>query len=84
MSGSEWITKEQLELILVEEIANIEYENFVNAMSRLASLPYSYRIKEFIDRFRKPLMAQTTTYDIPKVQYDKDGRSFITIYGELI
>jgi small subunit ribosomal protein S9 len=80
LSGSEWITKEQLENILVEEIKEIEYDNFKNAMDRLASLPYSYRIKDFINKYRKPLMVQTTTYDIPKVQYDKDGRSYITVY----
>ncbi len=28
-------------------------------------------------------MAQTTAYDIPKVQYDKDGRSYITVYGKI-
>lgn len=52
-------------------------------MKRLATLPYSYRIKDFINKYRKPLMIQTTTYDIPKVQYDKDGRSYITVYGRI-
>jgi hypothetical protein len=61
----------------------VEYDSFVNAMSRLASLSYSFRIKDFINKYRKPLMAQTTAYDIPKVQYDKDGRSYITVYGKI-
>lgn len=83
LSGSEWINKDALENFLVEDIRDIEYNNFVNAMDRLANHPYSYRIKEYINKYRKPLMSQTTTYDIPQLQYDKDGRSFITVYGKL-
>lgn len=81
MSGTQWLSKEELELVLVEEIAEIEYTNFVNAMSRLVALPYSYKTKEFIDKYRKPLMTQTNTYDILKPQYDEQGRMFVTTYG---
>ncbi|CAO1404627.1 unnamed protein product [Diamesa serratosioi] len=80
LSGSEWINKEQIENVLVEVIRDIEYNNFVAAMDRLALHPYSYRIKEFVEKYRKPLMSQTTTLDIPKLQVDKDGRDFITVY----
>jgi small subunit ribosomal protein S9 len=82
LTGTEWITKDQLQLILVEQIADLEYDNFVNAMHRLATQPYSYKAKEFIDKYRKPLMSQTNTYNIPQLQYDPDGRGFITVYGE--
>lgn len=81
LAGSEWITKDQLETILVEVIRDIEYNNFVNAMTRLATHPYSYRLKEFIEKYRKPLMNQTITLDIPKPQIGEDGRNFITVYG---
>jgi small subunit ribosomal protein S9 len=81
LSGSEWITKDQLENVLVEGIRDIEYNNFVNAMTRLAKHAYSYRVKEFIEKYRKPLMNQTITLDIPKPQIGEDGRSFITVYG---
>lgn len=81
LSGSEWINKEQLETILVEAIRDIEYNNFVAAMDRLANHPYSYRVREYVEKYRKPLMSQTTTLDIPKLQVDEDGRDFITIYG---
>ena len=82
LSGSEWINKEQIENVLVEVIRDIEYNNFVAAMDRLALHPYSYRIKEFVEKYRKPLMSQTTTLDIPKLQVDKEGRDFITVYGK--
>lgn len=82
LTGTQWISKDQLELRLVETIRENEYGNFVAAMIRLANHPYSYRHKEFIDKYCRPLMSQTTTTDIPKPQIDQDGRSFITTYGE--
>lgn len=52
-------------------------------MERLVEMPYSYRVKEFIDKFRNPLMRQLSSQTtIPEVKYDENGRSYITIYGE--
>lgn len=51
-------------------------------MNRLAALPYSYKSKEFIDKFRKLLLIQRTTYEIPKPMYNKEGRMYVTTYGE--
>lgn len=52
-------------------------------MERLCAHPYSYRIKDFILNYRKPLMSQTKTYEIPKPQYDEKGVAFITTYGKI-
>lgn len=82
-TGSTWITKEKLELMLVEKIMDKEYTHFVNALDRLIALPYSYRSKELIDKYRKPLLQQMTQQKIPEVQYDEKGRAFVTTYGEL-
>lgn len=83
VSGSAWLVKEKLELAMVEKIMDREYTNFINAMERLLSHPYAYRIKDFIEKYRKPLLQQLTSQlEIPPVQYDEKGRSFITTYGE--
>lgn len=79
-SGSEWLSKDALEKILLEDISEAEHDNFVNAMTRLIHHPYSYRDKTFIDRYRKPLLMKTDADQIPKPQFDENGRSFITIY----
>lgn len=84
LTGTTWISKDHLEVKLVENIRDIEYNNFVSAMTRLANSPFSYRCKEFIDQYRRALIDQNITVDIPKPQIDQDGRSFITVYGECI
>lgn len=65
----------------MEKIADIEYTNFVSAMERLLSLPFSYKAKEFIDKYRVPLIAQTTVDEVPKPQYDEKGVAYVTTYG---
>ncbi|KAM3963273.1 mitochondrial ribosomal protein S9 [Aphomia sociella] len=80
LGSSVWLTKEQLEQMLVENITDLEYDNFKLLMERLISLPYSYRYKEFIEKYRKPLVAQRFALEIPKPSYDDEGRAFVTTY----
>jgi len=79
-AGMQWISKNDLETELVEALSDLEYRNFVNAMERLCSLPYSYRLKDFIVKYRKPLLVQSTTYEIAKPKFDADGRMYVTTY----
>lgn len=81
LTGSEWLPQEQLELKLVETIRPVEYRYFQAVMDRLALHPYSYRVKDFIKKYRRDLMNQTITLDIPKPHIGEDGRPFITVYG---
>jgi hypothetical protein len=38
-------------------------------MERLLEHPYSYRLKDFIEKFRKPMLIQTGALEIPKVSH---------------
>ncbi|KAF2884620.1 hypothetical protein ILUMI_21556 [Ignelater luminosus] len=80
LSGYQWLEKDLLEKQMVEMLNEKDYEAFIAAMERLISLPYSYRLKDFILMYKKPLMSQTKTFEIPKLQYDEDGRAYITTY----
>ncbi|CRK98534.1 CLUMA_CG011885, isoform B [Clunio marinus] len=81
LSSTQWLTQEQLELKLMETIKPIEYDNFVNAMVRLGNHPYSYRHKDFMDIYRRPITNQSITLNVPKPKVDESGRSYITVYG---
>ncbi|XP_065369072.1 small ribosomal subunit protein uS9m [Calliphora vicina] len=80
LTGFNWITKDQMELQLVEKISDIEFNSFVTSMERLVSHPYSYKCKEFIDKYTKPLMDKSSQLEIPKPQIDEQGRQYITTY----
>ncbi len=77
----QWITKDELENELVESIGDSDYRNFVVAIERLCLLPYSYRIKDFIMKYRKPLLTQTSASEVAQPKYDADGRMYVTTYG---
>lgn len=79
ISSSMWLPKEEFEDVLVEKILDIEYTNFINAMNRLVDLPYSYRVRDFIEKYRKPLSVTASVEDIPQPQLDSNGRQFVTI-----
>lgn len=83
LTGSDWIPQETLELKLVEAIRPVEYRYFTSLMDRLVQHPYSFRAKEFIMQFRRVLMNQRITLDVPKPHIGEDGRAFITVYGLL-
>lgn len=84
LAGSSWLGQDKLELMLVETIDKAEYENFVNALDRLANHPYSYRHKDFIGKYRRQLSSSKSIEDIPKPDIDEKGRNVVTTYGKLI
>lgn len=66
----------------METIQDKEYDNFINAIEKLSSLPYSYRVKDFILEYCTPLMNQLRNAEIPKPMYDTEGRAYVTTYGK--
>uniref|UniRef100_T1PEU9 Small ribosomal subunit protein uS9m n=1 Tax=Musca domestica TaxID=7370 RepID=T1PEU9_MUSDO len=80
LTGFNWVSKDILELRLVEKISDIEYNSFIASMERLVSHPYSYKCKAFIDEYTKPLMDHSSSLEIPKPHIDEQGRQYITTY----
>ncbi|XP_022911432.1 small ribosomal subunit protein uS9m [Onthophagus taurus] len=79
-TGYQWLDKSQLETKLVETITDREYDNFVTAIERLVSLPYSYKCIDFVRNYQKALISQTKSMEIPELKYDEQGRGYITVY----
>ncbi|XP_055603393.1 28S ribosomal protein S9, mitochondrial [Uranotaenia lowii] len=79
-SGSDWLSKDAIEKLLLEDISDNEYDNFVKAMERLFEHPYAYREKDFLNKYRKSLLTKSDTDQIPKPQFDEKGRNYITVY----
>ncbi|XP_013137404.1 PREDICTED: 28S ribosomal protein S9, mitochondrial [Papilio polytes] len=80
LNSTFWLTKDQLEQLLVEKLTDLEYDNFKLVMERLVALPYSYRFKDFIEKYRKSLTSQKFSLEIPKPSYDDQGRACVTTY----
>ncbi|XP_073981102.1 small ribosomal subunit protein uS9m-like isoform X2 [Rhodnius prolixus] len=79
VTGSQWISKEELEKMVVEPLTDFEYKNFLAAAERLLAHKYSAFAKEIIMKYRKTLMEMTMSFEAPKPEYDENGRAFITV-----
>lgn len=65
----------------METISDREYASFQNVLERLYSLPYSYKVQDFLMEYRKPLISQTKTFDAIVPRIGEDGRQYISVYG---
>ncbi|XP_012277168.1 28S ribosomal protein S9, mitochondrial [Orussus abietinus] len=79
LENSEWLSKSNLELLLLENINDNQYDYFISSVTRLVEHPYSQRAKEFIMKFRKILSSETDLTTIPPLEADENGRPFAIV-----
>ncbi|XP_014296050.1 28S ribosomal protein S9, mitochondrial [Microplitis demolitor] len=79
--GSDWMTKTEIEKVFLEPIHDNDYEALLAALQRLALHPYSASALNFIMKFRTLKKVQTEALIIPPLEYDDQGRPFITVTG---
>ncbi|MED6247936.1 37S ribosomal protein S9, mitochondrial [Ataeniobius toweri] len=82
LGTSRWLTKEELEELLVETISTHDYDRFIQLMERMLSMAYSSLEEEFILRHRQQLEAQTMHQVVPPLQKDDKGVDFSTAEGK--
>ncbi|XP_053722218.1 28S ribosomal protein S9, mitochondrial [Synchiropus splendidus] len=82
LGASRWVTKEELESLLVENISTNDYTLLINLMERLLSMPYSVTEEEFILKFRKQLEALSRKQLIPPIERDDRGVALSSSTGQ--
>ncbi|XP_008302982.1 small ribosomal subunit protein uS9m [Stegastes partitus] len=76
LGTSRWLTKEELEVQLVETISSKDYDRFLQLMERLLSMSYSDIEEEFVLHYRRQLEAQSMKHIRPKLDRDERGVTF--------
>jgi len=79
LSGSVWISKEELEGKLLEKINDEMYKEWVACMDRLASHPRVEKEVEFLKLYRKPLSTQNLQKTFPPVLLEPDGKRSVKV-----
>ncbi|KAM4711371.1 small ribosomal subunit protein uS9m isoform 2-T2 [Anableps anableps] len=82
LGTSRWLTKEELEALLVETISSQDYDRFIQLMERLLSMPYSSLEEQFVLRHRQQLEAQSMHQVVLPLQKDDRGVDFSTAEGK--
>lgn len=78
------MTKEKLENAIIETITDKQYADFIIMMDRLVAHPYSYRVKDFIMKYRQSIHIQVNSMDVATPKIGEDGRSYVTYYGNFL
>jgi len=81
LGTTRWMTKEELTKMFFEEIKDTQLNELVEALERLLENPFSYKAKEFIFKFRKPIAAVQSVENPVEPQYDENGRAIVEYTG---
>ncbi|KRZ17804.1 putative myosin regulatory light chain, partial [Trichinella zimbabwensis] len=84
-TGTEWISREQLQTMLSENVSEVQYERFLSAMNHLTDQSYSLREKDFIMKFRCRMCDEATTLltvSTPEILYDECNRKYAVAVGK--
>jgi len=77
LATSRWVNRDELAAMVLEEVSEAEYKDMVDLLERLLELPYSYRVKDELWKWRVDIqeMVGQTEYFAP--QFDDQGRAFV-------
>ncbi|XP_029303818.1 small ribosomal subunit protein uS9m [Cottoperca gobio] len=76
LGTSRWLTREELETLLVEAIGPNNYDRFIQLMERLLSLPYCATEEKFVLSYRRQIEAQSSKQTMPTLQHDDRGVAY--------
>ncbi|KAI4498072.1 hypothetical protein M0802_006896 [Mischocyttarus mexicanus] len=80
LHGSEWISKVNLEKLLLEKLYDEQYEYFIKTMKRLIDHPLSRRAEEFIMKYRTKLKVDTMNQESFPVMHTEDGKPYVKVF----
>lgn len=82
VDGTKWMTREQLQERLRENISEKAHGTFLLSISHLMQHPYAYEVEEFIKEYRTAITSTQTDFSfIVEPSMGEDGRSYVTMNG---
>ncbi|KFP83703.1 hypothetical protein N311_01773, partial [Apaloderma vittatum] len=79
--GSRWLTKTELEEMLLEKLSDDDYSRFIQLLEKLVTLPCADIEEKYVQKFSKEVPAQLQTVVIEPLQYNEQGVAFSTGEG---
>ena len=82
LSATRWMDLDEMKDKFKEVIKEEHVDDLIKALERLVELPFSYKAKDFIFKFRVPLSDVSDGMDsIIQPEYDAEGRGFVEYIG---
>ncbi|NXH22374.1 RT09 protein, partial [Bucco capensis] len=81
LAGSRWLTKTELEEMLLEKLSDDDYSRFIQLLQKLVMLPCGDVEEKHIQKFSREVPAQLQKVVIEPLKYDERGVAFSTGEG---
>uniref|UniRef100_A0A8B9QLX6 Small ribosomal subunit protein uS9m n=1 Tax=Anas platyrhynchos TaxID=8839 RepID=A0A8B9QLX6_ANAPL len=79
--GSRWLTKTELEEMLLEKLSDDDYSRFIQLLQKLVMMPCGNIEENYIKKFSREISAQLQKVVIEPLKYDEQGVAFSTGEG---
>ncbi|KAJ7421203.1 28S ribosomal protein S9, mitochondrial [Willisornis vidua] len=80
--GSRWLTKIELEGMLLEKLSDDDYSRFIQLLEKLMASPCSDIEEKYIQKFSREVPVQMQKVVIEPLQHDEQGVAFSTGEGK--
>merc|ERR550519_91460 len=77
LAATRWVTREELNKIVLEEVTEVEYADFITTLERLVEMPFSYRVKEELFEWRVDSHEMISQQKFVIPEFDEDGRALV-------
>nr|XP_009490878.1 PREDICTED: 28S ribosomal protein S9, mitochondrial isoform X2 [Pelecanus crispus] len=81
LAGSRWLTKIELEEMLLEKLSDDDYSRFIQLLKKLMTLPCGDIEEKYIQKFSREVPVQLQKVVIEPLKYDERGVAFSTGEG---
>ncbi|KAM9264924.1 small ribosomal subunit protein uS9m [Cariama cristata] len=81
LAGSRWLTKIELEEMLLEKLSDDDYSRFIQLLQKLMTLPCGDMEEEYIKKFSREVPVQLQKVVVEPLKYDERGVAFSTGEG---
>ncbi|XP_061853422.1 small ribosomal subunit protein uS9m isoform X2 [Colius striatus] len=82
LAGSRWLTKIELEEMLLEKLSDDDYSRFIQLLEKLVTLPHGDIEENYVQKFSREVPVQLQKVVIEPLKYDERGVAFSTGEGK--
>jgi len=79
LADSRWVTVEEMSKICLETVTEAEHKEFLIVLERLTSLPFSYRVRDEIFKWRMKEVALADKQQFITPKFDEQGRAWVEV-----
>ncbi|XP_040574806.1 small ribosomal subunit protein uS9m [Lepeophtheirus salmonis] len=84
-SGSQWVSKEELQDTYLERISDDQYSELLEILERLSSHAFAYKIKDYLGSYRRKIGSNDETIkevEFIQPKFDEKGCAYVEAIGQ--